>query len=307
VKRRDRRCRRKHEGERGVALIVVLWGLALVAVAVIAIGLAGRSQTLLARNAVENARARLAAEAGVQLGLRRLLAAASQGGGAGGGAVRGFDGTPETWRSGDGADVGVAIRDEGGKIDLNEAPPELIAGLAAVAGARPEGAQQIACAIVERRGYLPAGCVPSGVTPGLFAALEELRFVPGVTDALYARMAPAATVHSGAATIDPRVAGREALLAVPTLAPDIVDSIVARRETRRDAGWRDDPLTGGGGSETDMLRDRRYFAVSAAQIFAIAASARSTGGGHAKAEAIVRLTDDAKRPYLVLAWRAPPG
>ena len=286
--------------ERGVALVVVLWGLALVAVAVIAIGLAGRSQTLLARNAVENARARLAAEAGVQLGLRHLLAAAAQGG-----AVRSFDGTPETWKSGDGADVAVAIRDEGGKIDLNEAPPELLAGLAVEAGAPPEEAQRIACAIVERRGYLPAGCVPSGVTPGLFAALEELRFVPGVTDALYLRMAPAATVHSGAVTIDPRAAGREALLAVPTLAPDIVDSILARRETRHGADWREDLLSGD--PDADLLRDRRYFSVSAAQVFAIAASARSTGGGRAKAEAVVRLTGDAKRPYLVLAWREPSG
>jgi general secretion pathway protein K len=295
--RQQRRPERRRE--RGVALVVVLWGLALVAVAVIAIGLAGRSQTLLARNAVENARARLAAEAGVQLGLRRLLAAAAQGG------IRSFDGTPETWKSGDGADVAVAIRDEGGKIDLNEAPPELLAGLAVASGAPPVEAQRIACAIVERRGYLPAGCVPSGAMPGLFAALEELRFVPGVTDALYARMAPAATVHSGATTIDPRVAGREALLAVPALAQDIVDTILARRETRRDTYWRDDPLSGG--PDSDMLRDRRYFAVSAAQIFAIAASARSAGGGRAKAEAVVRLTEDTKRPYLVLAWRVPPG
>src|SRR5690349_25134046 len=106
---RDRR-------QRGVALVVVLWGLALVAVAVIAIGLAGRSQTLLARNAVENARARLAAESGVQLGLRRLLAAAAQGG-----AVRSFDGTPESWKSGDGTDVAVAVRVERDKLDRNEA------------------------------------------------------------------------------------------------------------------------------------------------------------------------------------------
>jgi len=287
--------RHEHRNERGAALVVVLWGVALIAAAVVAIGMVSRSESLIARNALENARAREATEAGIQLALHRLLS-----------YPRGthlFDGTPATWQDGSTA-VALAIQDEEGKIDLNAASFDLILGALRSAGAGPPTAREIACAIVARRGFYDPQCLidnipPPAVQPGLLVAVEETRRFAGIGDALYRRLAPLVTVFSGSAAIDPRVAPADVLLAVPTVSPGLVDSYMARR-----ALWRD-----GGATPQDLgeLNDRRFFAVSTGRTFAISARATTANGGHHTAEMVVRLTYRADQPFAVLAWREPTG
>jgi general secretion pathway protein K len=272
-----------------MALIVVLWGLALVGMAVTAITMATHSQALVARNAVENARARLAAEAGVEIGLRRLLAAART-------RARGFDGTAEIWRDGE-MRVAIAIRDEEGKVDLNVAPVDVLRRLLAAAGADQRAALDIACRIVGRRGFLPPPCPPDAPLPvvGMFAVVEELRHLSGMTDALYARVAPQVTVYSGSSAIDPSVASREVLEAVPALSKGSIDSLLERRMLDR------------GKVPEELLRDRRWFALSTSQTFTVAADAVSPGGARHRVEAVIRLTPRTDRPYVVLSWREPPS
>ena len=106
--------------ERGSIAIVALWGVALIAVLLAAASAATRSEVFVAGNALGSARARLAAEAGTQLGLARLL--------------RG-ERDPQTWQDG-GTAVRIAIVDEAGKIDINLAPLDLLAGLFTAAGNR---------------------------------------------------------------------------------------------------------------------------------------------------------------------------
>ncbi|MBV8170032.1 MAG: general secretion pathway protein GspK [Alphaproteobacteria bacterium] len=287
----------QRRGERGAAVIVVLWGIALVATAILAIGFTSRSESLIGRNALENARARQAAEAGVQLGLHRVLAAPR--------GMRRFDGNPIAWRD-DGAAVEIAIQDEEGKIDLNMASYDMIAGSLRRAGLIPEGARLLACRIVGRRGYLDPQCFDGtpayAVERGLLVAVEELHRLPGLSDAAYARLTQIVTVFSGSAAIDPTVAPRDALLAIPTVSEGLADSYVGRRDT----------LTGGGtfgGSLGGLgeLNDRRYFALSTTRTFSIRAQATTPSGGRAIAEMVVRLTERGDRPYAVLAWREPAG
>ncbi|MBI3514400.1 MAG: general secretion pathway protein GspK [Proteobacteria bacterium] len=274
--------------ERGAALIVVLWGVALIAAAIIAIGATSRSESLIGRNALENARARHAAEAGIQLALHRLLA-----------YPRGthlFDGTPMSWQDGT-ATVVLAIQDEEGKIDLNAASFELIAGVLRGAGLGPDAALPTACRIVARRGYYDPQCLdgdraPPAVEPGLLVAVEEARRLLGVSDVLYRRLAPLVTVFSGSSAIDPRVAPRDVLLAVPTLSTGLVDSWIGRRTLAEGLG---------------ELRDRRYFAVTTGRTFAVSAHATTAGGGRHRAEMVVRLTHRPEQPFAVLAWREPAG
>lgn len=286
---------RDRRDERGAALVVVLWGVALIAAAVIAIGMMSRSESLIARNALEDARARAAAEAGVQLALHRLLA-----------YPRGthlFDGTPAAWQDGS-TTVALTIQDEEGKIDLNTASFPLIAGALRSAGARGPALREIACAIVARRGYADPDCLTDdtplpAVPPGLLVALEETRRFTGIDDDLYRRLAPLVTVFSGSAAVDPRVAPADVLRAVPTLSPGLVETYVARR-----ALWRD-----GGATPQDLgeLNDRRFFAVTTARTFAITARATTANGGHRTAEMVVRLTYRTDQPFAVLAWREPTG
>jgi general secretion pathway protein K len=288
-----RRAHGERRGERGAAVIVVLWGIALVATAILAIGFTSRSESLIGRNALENARARQAAEAGVQLGLHRVLAAPR--------GQRRFDGSPIAWKD-DTAAVEIAVQDEEGKIDLNQASFDMIAGSLRQAGLIPEGARLLACRIVGRRGYLDPQCFDGtpayAVEHGMLVAVEELRRLPGLSDDAYARLVQLVTVFSGSAAIDPTIAPRDVLLSVPMVSPMLADSYVGRR----------DRVRGGGNLEgLGELNDRRYFALSTARTFSIRAAATTAGGGRAVAEMVVRLTERGDRPYAVLAWREPAG
>ena len=107
-------------GERGIALITVLWVLALLSVIALGLTVQTRSELQLARNLVDGARARALAEAGVFLAVPRLL-----------------DQNPATQWHADGevhefayggGRIRVTLQDEGGKIDINAAPDELLSG-----------------------------------------------------------------------------------------------------------------------------------------------------------------------------------
>lgn len=280
--------------ERGVALVVVLWGIALIAAAIIAIGFTSRSESLIGRNALENARARAAAEAGVQLALHRLLS-----------YPRGthlFDGTPTIWHDG-AISVELAIQDEEGKIDVNVASYDLIRGALRSAGLLDDEARWDACRIVARRGLVDPQCLdddrqPPAAEPGILVAVEELRRAAGLSAARYARLAPFVTVFSGSAAIDPRIAPRDALLAVPILSPGFVESYLERRTLQQGAT---------GTPDLGELRDRRYFAVTTGRTFSISARAQTPDGGRHRAEMVVRLTFRPEQPFAVLAWREPAG
>jgi general secretion pathway protein K len=280
-------------------VIVVLWGIALIATAILAIGFTSRSESLIGRNALERARARQAAEAGVQLGLHRVLAAPR--------GMRRFDGTSIAWK-GDGAAVEIAIQDEEGKIDLNQASFDMILGALRQAGLMPEAARRLACRIVGRRGLLDPQCLDGtpayAVERGLLVAVEELRRLPGLTDDAYARLSRLVTVFSGSAAIDPTLAPRDVLTAMPAVSQGLIDNYLGRRDMPPFAGGAPPGPTLGGLGE---LSDRRYFALSTGRTFSIRALAVTAGGGRAVAEMVVRLTERGDRPYAVLAWREPAG
>src|SRR5580704_17307521 len=104
--------------ERGSIAILALWGVALIFMLIAPVAFATRGELQIARNALAESRARLAAEAGTQLGLLRLLRRHDAG--------EVFDGTPQAWQQGS-TKVVIAVADEAGKIDLNLAPPEFLA------------------------------------------------------------------------------------------------------------------------------------------------------------------------------------
>src|SRR5437867_12934846 len=109
--------------EAGSIALLALWCVAITGFLLAAATLTTRTELRTARNAIAESHARLTAEAGTQLGLARLLRRRAEG-------LLLFDGVPEAWRDGSTA-VTVAIHDEAGKIDLNEAPLELLSGLLA--------------------------------------------------------------------------------------------------------------------------------------------------------------------------------
>ena len=162
----------------------------------------------------------------------------------------------QAWRAGGGpyrltygeGEVLVSIADEDGKIDLNAAPPELLAGLLGQLGLDAEEAEAMADRIVDFRDpdheprpqgaedpqYVAAGR-PTGAQDRPFATESELLGVLGMTPELYRRMRPYITVFSGAEAVDPMHASRVVLAAIPGMTDQLIEAYAK-------AGPEDDPL-----------------------------------------------------------------
>jgi general secretion pathway protein K len=290
-----RRAARLRTGERGLALLTVLWVLSLLSV--IAAGLISQTHTELqiTRNMTETARARALAEAGVFLAIPRMLDPASE-------TQWRPDGRERSIEYG-GGEIRIALRDEAGKIDINTAPDELLAGLFDVLGVAPDEAAHLVDAIAdwkdeddlrrvngaEKDDYKRAGLawVPRN---GPFEAVEELRLVLGMTPELYERMLPFVTIYSQLARISPATAPEEVLRSVPGANADMIARFVAAR-ARSDTVL---PVLPG---------LEQFMSSAAARAVTIRSEGRTPGGGLFVREAVVEATGKRETPYLLRAWR----
>jgi len=144
----------------------------------------------LARNLVENAKAGTLADAGVYRAISGLAIPIEEGG------LR-VDGTVYAWAFGDG-EVRFAIRDEGGKIDLNGASVELLHGLFRSIGLDEQEAADM----------------PHQAKDTPFEMIEELLQVQGMTGELYLRLRPSLTVYTGEGIPDRDTAPPDVLAAL---------------------------------------------------------------------------------------------
>ncbi|RMP51686.1 proteinral secretion pathway protein K [Pseudomonas savastanoi pv. retacarpa] len=165
--------------QRGVALLVVLWVLALLSL--LLGGLAGWVQ-LESRQALwlrQNTQALMAAEAGMNMAVQGLLDPAQR--------KRWIaDGRLVSLRMDD-TQLLVSIRSERGKLDLNSAPVADVSRLLQACGAAKNQASGIAQVLEEQRN--------GGQSP--LRVVEEVRQLPGMSQALYARLLPEITLWSG--------------------------------------------------------------------------------------------------------------
>lgn len=284
---------------RGLALIAVLWTGALLAV--LAAGFAGdtRTESRLARNRLANAQAEALADAGVHDAAWRLHERPWYELRPEGGTRYGF--------ALDGGEVRVEITDEESRIDLNQAPAPLLAGLIEAVGGDPELAETMASRIADFRdpdqepealgaedpAYRAAG-LRHEAADAPFRTMEELLLVLGMDQALYDRLLPHLTLYSGSEGIDPRHNAPERLLAIPGMTEDAVRTLGAM-------GPDDDPY--------DVLDDEvlfeveEYFLFSSEIVFRVESVGRSAGGGVFVREAVIELTGDPTQPFLVHDWR----
>ncbi|WP_259648364.1 general secretion pathway protein GspK, partial [Pseudomonas syringae] len=167
------------QSQRGVALLVVLWVLALLSL--LLGGLAGWVQ-LESRQSLwlrQNTQALMAAEAGMNMAVQGLLDAAQR--------KRWIaDGRVVSLRMDD-TQLLVSIRSERGKLDLNSAPVADISRLLQACGAAKNQASGIAQVLESQRN--------GGQSP--LRVVEEVRQLPGMNQALYVRLLPEITLWSG--------------------------------------------------------------------------------------------------------------
>jgi general secretion pathway protein K len=236
--------RRDVQGERGVALALVLWLVVVLATVAAAVVATTRREATVLLNARTRTVARYAAESGIVAGValleHRMATAytprqqvlALTGGDREFGALRDV--------SLGSARFGVTLDNLNGRLDLNQADPETLAALF-TEFVGPTAARRIVDALqdwrdpddmarlhgAERVGYLREGArfVPSNAP---LRRLDELRHVRGVTDSLAQAVAPYVTV-SGDERIDVNAAPERVLAAVPGIGTAGARILVSRR------------------------------------------------------------------------------
>ena len=172
----------------GMALLLVLWAMALLAILLAGLVVEVRQQARLGLWQREHTRAQLAAEAGLNLAVRAMSDADGQ-------SRWLADGRVQVLQFDD-ARLQVSVRSERGKLDVNTASAMDFARLLQALGAAPAQARAVAAALDQRR---------EGNQPPL-RALEELRNLAGMNAALYQVLVAHVTVWSGQQRPDPAFA-----------------------------------------------------------------------------------------------------
>ncbi len=223
--------------QRGIALVIVLWFIALLSILALGFSKSMRSEAQITHNLLAANEARHLARAAVERGIYDLLQARGQP------AAIFFPDQPHSFQLGT-ATVTYYIEDERGKININQAPKELIEGLLTNLDLDldAETVDSITDAILDWRDdndlrrlngaeaadYRAAGMAEPGNRP--FEHPEELLQVMGMNAAIFARLAPFITLYTADAKINQDSAWREVLLALPGVSNSEVNAIMDARQ-----------------------------------------------------------------------------
>ena len=199
----------------------MIWAIGIISLLALSFLGAVHYRVMAAANILESARAEALSEAGVNLAKLDLVRGNA-------GALRFRPGGPMVFCSMPEQGVaGILVEDEGGKVDLNAAPPKLIARMLNGFGATADQAKKLAAAIadfgstatnavledVERREYANAGR-SYGPKKALFETTLELDQVVGMPHEMFRRLLPYVTVYSRRPGIDPEAASPALLAAL---------------------------------------------------------------------------------------------
>lgn len=285
--------------QEGIALILVIWVVTLLMVIAGSFLYAMRTDARAARNAAVIARGDALAQAAVARAAIELFKP---------------QGSPEVWRrdgqarrwSFDDAQITVRLSDESAKIDLNAANSELLKGLFRFAGLGEEDAAKLLDAVLDWRDpdalTRPQGAEePEYTQAGLkgrpanypFQSKEELQLILGMRADVYQRIAPMITVYSRQSGVNPHLAQRDVLLAIPGVTAEAVDLFLAERAAAREEGRMSPVFTAAGAYAT--------YAQTAA--VTVRADVTFENGVTVSREAVTMLTPQyPRRPYTFLAW-----
>jgi general secretion pathway protein K len=267
----------------GMALVLVLWLVVLLSVMAAGHSRNVHTDTTLASRQVQSAKARALAEAGINHVILEMLAADSD-------RKLPVDGSLFNVRIGE-DDVTIAIRDATGFVDLNAAKPELLDAALKACGVGETARRDLVDTILDWRDkddlrrlhgvedddYFAAGVAWTS-RDGAFEAVDELRYLPGMSQARYDCLAPFVTVYSGRG-------GLNMEYAPPALIAALTGEEVPTADSVDDDGKASGPRNG---------------------TFHIYSSASGSGTTVAAIEAVVRISRASKTPFTFVDWREPP-
>jgi general secretion pathway protein K len=258
--------------QRGLALVSVLWGVAILSVIAAAMLTASLTTAYVGRNVWNATRGATLDEAAINRSILALMDDRP-------GRQPRTDGAARTVTF-DGESVRVWIQDESGRINLNVADKETLQSLFRSAGLERDAATTLVERVVAARGQSSQ----AGGSSVTFRTVDDIRGVSGMSDALYARILPLVTVYGRSGAVNTQVAPRAVLLALPNASESSVADLLRDRDAARAT------IPSGGA------------AIQPNATFMITAESR-VGGAHAIRVAVVQFTGDAEKPYWFLSWQ----
>ena len=249
----------RNAGQKGIALLVVMWALLLLTGVAVALTAAVKTETAAALSHRKWVEKKYYAWAGVQRGIMEILRRKARGtdrAGIDGEDVLQMDGTAWSGRIGGGF-YSFRVTDESGKLDLNSLSDRnrsVLYNLLLNLDVAEEAADTIADSILDWKDaddlhrlhgaesdYYESLNPPYRAKNADFDLLEELRMVKGMTPGLLfgagqkRGLIEYLTLHSPSKKINASAASKELLEAVPGIGPERALQII---EWRRAAGLR---------------------------------------------------------------------
>ncbi len=197
VRRVQRPCFHSGSARAGFALVAVIWSLGLITLLGTAVIVGARYRTKVASSFASETAAAAAAEGAINLGIATILNASPD-------QNINF---PLRCRMPNGAHVAVTVEPEAGKVDMNTARPEILAGLFRALAGDPSIGNRIAARIVAFRdpggdsaknAATRASADPSGsARKAGFTTIMQLDQINGVSPRLFRAALRLITVRSG--------------------------------------------------------------------------------------------------------------
>ena len=288
--------------ERGVALVIVLWAIALMAVLLGSFAMIAHTENLEARHVFDTVTARYDAQAGLERAVYELRNSDP-------GQRWIADGRPYEFDF-DGAHVSVELTDETGKIDINSADPLVLTSLFISVGVDFDRAESLTDAIqdwkdaddlplakgAEINEYKAAG-LSYGPRNAPFQTVSEIQQVLGMDYDLYSRIEPAITIYGSGGQPNAAYAPIEALRALPNMTDDYAKQLIALRQSM---------IPGQPGAQPLLLPDGTPVVANGGGLtYSVKSRAVLPNGVSTVLDASIRLggVGASGRPYTVLRWR----
>ena len=311
--------------QEGIALLMVLWVLAILMVIVLSFSFMVKTDTLSTLSFKGGMERKSIAEAGIERGIMELhyrSAFKDQTVELEGTGVWKTDGTPYTGQLGNGRYT-VRLTDESGKVDINTASGLVLKNLLLNMGVQAEEADTIVDSIMDWKDvdnlhrlhgaesdYYMSLPNPYKAKDALFDTVEELLLVKGVTsEILYGSkdrkgVINLLTVNAKMDRINVNAATKEVLMAIPNMTPEIAEAIISYRQNKEITDMQE--IEGIIGTSDSAMS--QYISTGGTNMFTIDSSgSKENEKGIYTIRATVMVATGTDEPHTFVYYKSPLG
>ncbi len=286
---------------RGIAFVVVIWVMVLLAVLLSGFVVVARTESMQARFLLDSTQARYAAEAGISRAAWEL---------------RNFDpltmwvpdGRQYTFEF-EGTKVSIEVQDESGKIDINAAGINTLTLMFKAVGVEQEEADKLAAAVIDWRDVddlltlngaedndYESADLSYGAADAPFTTIGELQQVLGMNYELFAKLQNEITIYGGMDRPNPAFASELGLQMIEGIDPVLAQQLLALRRQFRPG----DPA----GAAAVLPDGTPLLAQVGTGTYTLRSKATMPNGTWTLVDATIRLGGaPGARAYSILRWR----